>query len=220
MNKNILIVGGVLVVLGLIIVGSNNRAGVKPVEESVATNQDSEHSHSHSELNHHLHDGQISVTGNSLTAELNSIGLMPKAGEKGAVGYGLITGQGTDAIVVSATHAGVLDSELQKDASDPVWHNHIVKLGEVALCGENPGVVDITFESPGSIKVSDSGVVMANLPESFSGTHSLSKETITFAPGTDIQKLVQFHLDPKFSTAGELQAVCVTDIEEIPFEII
>lgn len=220
MNKNVLIAGGVLVVAGLVWIGSSNHTVTEQTKENEVVKQEAEHSHSHSEFNHHLHDGQVSVEDGSLTAELNSIGLMPKDGEKGAVGYGLITEQGTDAIVVSATHAGVLDSELQKDSNDPVWHNHIVKLGEVALCGENPGVIDITFESPGSIKVSDGGVVMANLPESFSGTHSLSKETVTFAPGTDIQKLVQFHLDPKFDNAGGLQAVCVTDIEEVPFEII
>lgn len=52
-----------------------------------------------------------------------------------AFGYGLLTDQETDAIIVTTTHSGVLDSETQNgDASDPIWHNHYVRLGLVAQC--------------------------------------------------------------------------------------
>lgn len=206
MNKNVLLLGGVLVIvlIGLFIFISNNDAEVV-VKSSV---------------DHHLSGAKVSKGPNDFTANLNAMGLMPLRGESGAVGYGIITDKGTDQVVVTTTHGGVLDSELQKDASDPVWHNHIVKLGEVPMCGQNPGVIDITFESPGEVTVNERALRMAEVPATFDGTHSLTKKRITFAPGTDIQKVVEFILEPKFDQANVLQAVCVTNIKEVPFSLI
>lgn len=84
----------------------------------------------------------------------------------------------------------MLDSEKQKDASDAVWHNHVVKLGKVELCGENPGVIDITFESPGDVDMKKQGLVMVDVPASFTGKHSLTNEKIAFDLGMNIQKVV------------------------------
>ena len=205
-----------IVIVGLFIFIASDKDKVTVTENtpsSVAKNADD------TEINHHLDRAKVFLTATDFTAELNAMGLMPLHGESGAVGYGIITGKGTDEVVISTTHGGVLDSEMQKDASDPVWHNHIVRLGEVSLCGENPGVIDITFESPGDIAVKNSGLVMAKVPAEFNGTHSLTNKKIIFAPGTDIQKVVQFRLEPKFSEPNKLQAVCVTNIEEVPFDL-
>lgn len=219
MNKNIIFIGGVgLLVLVIVLLNINK------TEEKVASVENKTVEKTKVEqvtkIDHHLHDAEIDGHDNSLSADLNSIGLMPLAGESGAVGYGLITDKGTDAVIVSTTHGGVLDSEKQKDASDAVWHNHMVKLGKVELCGENPGVIDITFESPGEVKMKKQGLVMVDVPASFTGKHSLTNQEITFNSGIDVEKVVQFHLEPKFSSAKELQAVCVTDIEEVPFKMI
>lgn len=217
MNKSIWLLFGVFVmVLVLFII---NKSTQEEINVPVSTEKELEPEHEKSALiDHHLHGAKVEVATSSMTADLDSLGLMPMKGESGAVGYGLITGKGTDAIIVSATHGGVLDSQLQKDASDPVWHNHMVKLGEVQLCGKDPGVIDITFESPGGLEVSEGGLVIVDAPADFSGVHSLSKKKLNFAPGTDIQKVVQFHLAPKFSDKDELLAVCVTDIKEVAFE--
>lgn len=217
MNKNIVVIGGVgLLVLLIVLLNTN-----KPNEEKVSIESEKKNKVEEvTKINHHLHNAEVSVKNNSLTADLNSIGLLPLKGESGAVGYGLITDKGTDAIIVSTTHGGVLDSEKQKDAADPVWHNHMVKLGEVAICVANPGVIDITFESPGEIKLKNQGLIIADAPSSFTGKHSLTNKEISFAPGTNIQKVVQFNLEPKFNSSNELQAVCVTHIEEVPFKVI
>lgn len=219
MNKNIIVIVGVgLLVLLIVLLNTN-----KPNEEKISVKNEGESKTKVEEvtkIDHRLHGAEISVKNNSLTADLNSIGLLPLKGESGAVGYGMITDKGTDAIIVSTTHGGVLDSEKQKDASDPVWHNHMVKLGEVAICGENPGVIDITFESPGEVKLKKQGLIITDAPSSFTGKHSLTNKEISFASGTDIKKVVQFNLEPKFSSNNELQAVCVTHIEEVPFKMI
>jgi hypothetical protein len=227
MNKNLIIFGVVMVVLVVGVFAFNK---TEPITENKVTNSDlsqnkeqeheQEDGHGDGKIDHHLHDATVKVSDKDFTAEMNSLGLMPLAGESGAVGYGVLTDKGTDVVVVSTTHAGVYDSEVQKDASDPVWHNHIVKLGAVELCGENPGVIDISFESPGDITVKNDGLVMVNIPETFAGTHSLTGNNLSFAPGTDVQGVVQFHLAPIFKNGSELQAVCVTDIEKIPFELI
>lgn len=224
MNKNLAILSAVILVLAAGVFAFNksdqSETSVPAPIESEAVHSDDGHAHEAGEVDHHLHDAKVTIGNKEFTAQMNSLGLMPLQGESGAVGYGVITEKGTDAIVVSATHAGVLDSELQVNADDPVWHNHIVRLGEVELCGENPGVVDISFESPGDILVNTGGLVMVNIPETFEGTHSLTNDRMSFTPGTKVQGVVQFHLLPIFSAENDLQAVCVTDIKEIPFDLI
>jgi len=217
MNKNILITIITLLLLVILVMAvSSDDKEMAPAE--VPQTHEAEDDHS-SDINHYLEDASITNSNDTISADLNSMGLMPLDNESGAVGYGLITTEGTDAILVSATHAGLLDSEIQKDASDAVWHNHLVKLGEVSVCGDEPGVIDITFESPGESKMKERGLIMVDLPKSFTGTHSLNQETISFAPGNDVQSVVQFHLEPKSDDDGNLAAVCVTKIEEIPFEV-
>ncbi len=184
-------------------------------------NEVMEHDHGDDmHIDHHLHEAEVAVSADTFLAQMNSLGMIPLDNEGGAVGYGVITDKGTDAVVVSTTHAGVLDSEMQKDASDPVWHNHVVKLGEVAFCGEDPGVIDITFESPGSVEVDNDKLVMVDVPASFVGTHSLDQSSLTFSHGTEVKSVVEFELSPKFSNKNELQAVCVTNIKEVPYNLI
>ncbi|MEZ4104375.1 MAG: hypothetical protein R3B60_03755 [Candidatus Paceibacterota bacterium] len=222
MNNNVLIFGVIAVALigVFLFIGSDEKEiAEKNIDTAMSEEMSDMESHEMG-IDHHLSEAKITKKSADFTADLKAMGLMPLNGENGAVGYGIITDKGTDQVIVATTHGGVLDSEMQKDASDPIWHNHIVRLGEVAMCGENPGVVDITFESPGDIEVKEQGVVMAEVPAMFSGTHSLSKEKISFAPGTDVQGVVQFSLEPKFSETNELQAVCVTNIEEVSFDLI
>jgi len=221
MNKNLMILGAVMLVLVVGVFAFNKNESRVENNVNVVENNNSKDDHDHDhEINHHLHDAVVKVTDRNFTAEMNSLGLLPLEGESGAIGYGVLTDKGTDAVVVSTSHPGVYDSELQKDASDPVWHNHIVRLGAVDLCGENPGVIDISFESPGDVVVKDQGLVMVNVPDTLEGTHSLTGNSMTFTPGTDVKGVVQFQLAPVFNNNSELQAVCVTDIKEVPFELI
>ena len=149
---------------------------------------------------------------NELQAELVTHGLIPKDGSGGAFGYGILTGAGLDGIIVATTHGGVLDSAIQKNANDPVWHNHFVKLASQGACGGGPGVVDITFESPGKVNVNGNSIQLRDIPSTFTGTDALSGLSTTISPGTGVQNVVSFQLSPVFDSNHNLQAVCVTDI--------
>jgi hypothetical protein len=116
--------------------------------------------------------------------------------------------------VVSTTHSGVLDSEEQSDADDPVWHNHFVTLAEDSdACGNDPKVETITFESPGQVKIENSNADLTQIPASFSGTDALTNDDLTIDPGTDVEDVVSFKLSPQFKDNDELEAVCVTDLQ-------
>jgi hypothetical protein len=116
-------------------------------------------------------------------------------------------------VIVTTTHPGVYDSALQRDANDPRWHNHFVKLGTgvSGLCETDLEVVDITLQSPGKIDIKDNKAIFDNVPFSIDGKSSLTGNPLTITPGNQPQNVVSFHLVPKFDGAT-LKAVCVTDV--------
>lgn len=59
-----------------------------------------------------------------LDARVETAGEIPEDGSGGAFGYGILSNDG-DAVIVATTHGGVLDSEEQDDASDPIMHTHL-----------------------------------------------------------------------------------------------
>ena len=147
-----------------------------------------------------------------LTATLNVEGLLiPINGTGGAFGYGILTDDG-DAILVTHTHPGVLDSEAQRFIEDPVWHNHFVKLDDVEQCGEDQGVINITWQSPGVVTIDDNTARINDVPtDEFEGWDSITGEPLSMMLGDDVSKVISFKLDPVFGEDG-LEAVCVTDI--------
>jgi hypothetical protein len=139
--------------------------------------------------------------------------LIPTDGSEGAFGYGILTEDG-DAILVATTHAGVLDSEEQNYILDPTWHNHFVRLGEVAECGEDQGVVDITWQSPGEVRIDDNIASISGVPtDEFEGWDSITGKELSMTLGQDVSNVVSFKLDPVFDEEDGLQAVCVTHIK-------
>jgi len=145
--------------------------------------------------------------------------LIPTDGTGGAFGYGILTEDG-DAILVATTHAGVLDSEEQNYILDPTWHNHFVRLGEVAECGEDQGVVDITWQSPGEVEINDNIASISGVPtDEFEGWDSITGEELSMTLGQDVSNVVSFKLDPVFDEEDGLQAVCVTDIRSAEEEV-
>src|SRR5918994_3817041 len=154
---------------------------------------------------------EVSANG-ELDARLITEGDIPTDGNEGAFGYGILTNDG-DAILVATTHAGVLDSEEQNYILDPTWHNHFVTLGEVAECGEDQGVVDITWQSPGEVRINDNRARISDVPtDEFEGWHSITGEELSMTLGEDVSNVVSFRLDPVFDEEAGLEAVCVTDI--------
>ena len=161
-----------------------------------------------------IREAVVDADSDEMSVFLKTHGHIPTNGDGGAFGYGLLTSEGLDAVVVSTTHAGVLDSEEQDDANDPVWHNHFVTLVDGSEnCGTDKAVKSITFQSPGQINIDDSNADLTQIPNSLSGTDALTGDDLTLSPGTDVNDVVSFKLSPQFNDNGELEAVCVTDIQ-------
>ncbi|MDQ3881974.1 MAG: hypothetical protein M3249_02290 [Thermoproteota archaeon] len=160
---------------------------------------------------------------NELRAELDVEGVqIPTNGTHGAFGYGIITEDGDDddndddaTMLVTHTHSGLLDSESQRFIEDPIWHNHFVRLGDVEQCGgEDRGVIDITWQSPGEVGIDDNIATISDVPTGeFEGRHSMTGESlsITLGQAASVSDVISFKLDPVFEEDG-LKAVCLTDI--------
>jgi len=120
----------------------------------------------------------IAKSTNNVQAVLQAHGHIPTKGERGAFGYGILTTQGLNAIMVSTTHEGK-DSEDQTNAADTRWHNHFVKLvSNPKDCGDDLRVESITFQSPGEVVINKDKAVMSNLPAKFTGTDAFSKSLL------------------------------------------
>jgi hypothetical protein len=146
-----------------------------------------------------------------LRAALITEGDIPTGESEGAFGYGILTEDG-DAILVSTKHPGVLDSEEQEYILDPTWHNHFVRLGEAEQCEGVPAVEDITWQSPGDVRITGNAALINNVPtDEFEGWHSITGEELSMTLGEDVSDVVSFKLRPVFGSAG-VEAVCVTDI--------
>ena len=158
-----------------------------------------------------IEKAEVAANG-ELEATLTAEGLIPTDGSEGAFGYGILTEDG-DAIVVATTHAGVLDSEEQSSMEDPTWHTHLVRLGDVAECGEDQGIIDITWQSPGEVEINDNIASVSGVgTDEFEGSNSITSEDLTMRLGEDVSNVVSFRLNPIFDEQAGLQAVCVTDI--------
>ncbi|MDQ3836052.1 MAG: hypothetical protein M3270_03860 [Thermoproteota archaeon] len=148
-----------------------------------------------------------------LSAELDAEGsLIPTNETQEAFGYGIITDDGDNVILIAHTHSGVLDSEAQGFIDDPTWHNHFVRLGEVERCGEDKGIVEITWQSPGSIEINDNIASISDIPtDGFEGWDSRTGEYLSMTLGEHVSDVISFKLDSVFGEDG-LEAVCITDI--------
>ncbi|MBA4718408.1 MAG: hypothetical protein HRO68_04690 [Nitrosopumilus sp.] len=141
-------------------------------------------------------------------------------GTGGAFGFGVISGAGLEAIAVTTTHGGVLDSIAQIDANDASFHNHYVALQNstdadpligTGLC---PGleVRDITFQEPGDVDIDNKKANMEDVPYYFAGTHSLSGANISFLADENVVDAVSFTIAPVFNVGGGIDAVCINDV--------
>jgi hypothetical protein len=162
-----------------------------------------------------LKKADVTTDKNSIMAILKAHGHISTTGDQGAFGYGLLTEKsGNDAVIVTTTHKGVLDSEVQKDANDPVWHNHFVSLAkDNQFCDGNLAIQSITFEQPGDVSIQGQTAKLTDIPSKFTGTDALTQNKLTLKPGTNVNNVVSFELEPHFDNKGGLQAVCVKDIK-------
>jgi hypothetical protein len=154
------------------------------------------------------------------TIELTVEGLLiPTNGTEGTFGYGVLTDE-EDVILVTTTHPGVLDSEAQRFIEDPIWHNHFVKLGDVEQCGEDQGIIDIIWQSPGAVTIDDNAARINDVPtDEFEGWDGITGEPLSMMLGEDVADVISFKLDPVFDEEDGLEAVCVTDIRSAEEEV-
>jgi hypothetical protein len=161
---------------------------------------------------------------NSKSAEVSSNGVfdatliiednIPTDGSEGSFGYGILTDDG-DAILVTHTHQGILDSETQRSYQDPIWHNHLVRLGDVEQCDEDLGVIDITWQSPGEIEINDNEAKISSVPTSeFKGWHSITGEELSMTLGEDISNVISFRLQSADDEETALEDLCVTEVTQ------
>ncbi len=137
---------------------------------------------------------------------------IPTDGSEGLFGYGILTEDG-DAILVTHTHQGILDSETQRSYQDPIWHNHLVRLGDVEQCNEDLGVIDITWQSPGEIEINDDQAKISGVPTGeFEGWHSITGEELSMTLGEDISNVISFRLQSADDEETTLEAICVTEV--------
>ena len=143
---------------------------------------------------------------------------IPTDGSGGAFGYGIITGAGLEAIAVTTTHGGVLDSVAQADASDASFHNHYVALHDLEDDAKCPGleVRDITFQEPGDVDIRNTRAIVEDVPYYFAGTHSLSGANISFQADSSVGAVVSFTINPVDgdgnTSVTDIQAVCINDV--------
>ena len=162
-----------------------------------------------------LSDAKIKKSDTGMNADVKSESKIVQDGTMGAMGIAVITDKGFDAVIASTTHGGIYDSEQQKNASDPVWHNHFVKLvaDNSSKCGINPMVNDLTLQSPGNVTIVENNMKMHGIPSNFNASSSLNNSTLSFDAGTKIDKVVTFKLEPVFDSANKVEAICVKDIK-------
>ena len=147
-----------------------------------------------------------------LTARLFVEGVgIPSDGTEGMFGSGIHAEDG-DAILISHTHPGLLDSEDQRFNNDPIWHNHLAKLGFVEDCGDDQGIIEITWQSPGELRINDNVARIGGVPiNEFEGSDSMTGESLSMTLGRDVSNVVSFKMNPVFGDDG-LEAVCVSDV--------
>lgn len=166
-----------------------------------------------------LSDAKVKKTNSTLNANLTSDSEIAQDGSKGAMGIAIISDKGFESIVTSTTHGGVLDSEKQTTADDPVWHNHFVKLAvnnsTDSKCGSNPQVQGLTFQSPGDLSLNNTNMQLSNVPHQFEATNSLDNSSLSFEQGNTVDKVVTFKLQPHFDAQNAVEAICVTDIQPV-----
>lgn len=164
-------------------------------------------------------DVSVDENDDDLTTRLFVEGVgIPNDGTEGKFGYGILEDDG-DVILISHTHPGILDSEDQRFSDDPIWHNHLAKLGFVEQCGDDKGIVDITWQSPGEVRINDNVARIGGVPTNeFEGWDSMNGKSLSMTLGPAVSDVVSFKINPVFGD-DRLEAICLTDIRSVEEDV-
>ena len=133
-------------------------------------------------------------------------------------GYGVITqvtnetGDTELNVIATTSHAGLLDADVQEDETDPILHNHyaVLGIGTNPACGNLPSIEALSSEEIGQVFIKGKTIIVKDLPPSALDSKNLTEIT----PGTNIQFVASFVLEPVFD-GDELEAVCVNVVEKL-----
>jgi hypothetical protein len=172
----------------------------------------------------HIVDGTVFENPNEVSAKINVCDPVTATGFKGT---GILT---ENSLAVTTTHGGVLDSEKQLNAADPIEHNHYVDLDEASQnCLDTAvgnelavfQVAQISWESPGVAMWTENMYKIWEVPKEFDGHLAIPNVGIgdpnTFILG-DIgaqPQVVSFGID--VGAGGEV-CILVKNIVEVPLE--
>lgn len=138
-------------------------------------------------------------------------GFLPEEDHVAPFGYGVVTqvtnetGDPELNVIATTSHAGLLDADVQESPEDPILHNHYAVLGNNPVCEGNPSIEALTEEEIGQVFVEGKTIIVKDLPP--------SSTDVEITPGTNIQFVASFLLDPVFDEQEELTAVCVNPVE-------
>ena len=65
------------------------------------------------------------------------------------------------------------------------------------------------------MSIDDTSLQMAEVPQKFNATGSLSNSSLVFESGSEIDKVVTFKLEPQFDSQNNIESVCVTNIQPV-----
>ena len=148
---------------------------------------------------------------NELKAMITATTNVPTNGDV-EFGYGILTEESfPNAILVTVTHEGFLDSVKQAGANDSKWHNHYIALADNGNVNDAcPGleVADMTYASPGDVRVNGEQVLFdgTNTIKSF---NPLNGEESSFTAGKTPIAVISFNLVPVFDDGGDLTNICI-----------
>jgi len=125
-------------------------------------------------------------------------------------GYGIISDNNYDSVLVITTHKGVLDSEAQFDVNDASFHSHYVTLIDNdfdSTCG-GLEVESITWQEPATVNTRSHAAIMNNIPYDFSGTNGSDPEdTVSFVTSGNVTNAVTFTINQV-----DGGAICINDV--------
>ena len=144
-------------------------------------------------------------------------GEIAKDGTNGAFGYGVKLNTEGLVFFVSTIHGGVYDFETQNIANpEPVWHNHVVRLGENSACGDSLAIIDITNESSGKVIIGNEVIKATNAGyETF--TEQLVGEELALVESIDV--VASFTIRPVDSDSNttidpaQIAAICIENVK-------
>lgn len=125
-------------------------------------------------------------------------------------GYGILTEESfPNAILVTMTHGGILDSAEQYGIDDPEWHNHYVALSD-DVDNACPGleITDMSYASPGDVRVYGEKATFDG-PKVFNSFNLLNGVENSYKGGQTILAVISFDLIPVFDDDGSITNVCV-----------